>query len=187
MGVAGCLEDAGHQVGVDPDAGRLGLHGDVAAGEHVAEGSPPAPPAGITAELDQRLPLRGTDAVQVEHVRQVVGGDPRPAVLQPVQLAGTPAEPLRGGFHRQAAAMAQPLDLADQAPSPDGRAVLHASLTSSRSVLPGQRGPSRSRPATRRRNTLLSVTSRPACTSSLVSPSCAWKRSGTMTSTRLSI
>jgi len=29
--------------------------------------------------------------------------------------------------------VAQPLDLADQAPSPDGRAVLHASLTSSRS------------------------------------------------------
>ena len=31
--------------------------------------------------------------------------------------------------------MAQPLDLADQAPSPDGRAVLHASLSSGRSGL----------------------------------------------------
>src|ERR1039457_6091809 len=131
VGVAGCLEDPGHQVSVNPDAGRLSLHGDVAAGEHVAVGGPPAAPAGVAAELDQSLPLRRADTVQVEHVLQVVGSHPGPPVPQPVQLAGAPAEPLRSGFHRQAAAMAQPLDLADQAPSPDGRAVLHASPTSS--------------------------------------------------------
>jgi hypothetical protein len=79
--------------------------------------------------------------------------------------------------------MAQPLDLTDQAPSPDGQAVLHAPLRIWPLVLPGQREPPQSPAATRRHNTSLSVTSRLACASSLMTPSCVRKRSGTMTCT----
>src|SRR5260370_39364019 len=63
ISVAGGLEDPRDHVGVNPDAGRLGFHADVAAGEDVGVRRPPAAPAGVTAELDERLALRGADAV----------------------------------------------------------------------------------------------------------------------------
>jgi hypothetical protein len=95
-GVAGCLQETGHQVGVDLDGAGLGFQADAGAGEHIAAGGPPAAPPGVPAELDQGPALRGTSGVQVEHVVKVVQGDAAAPVLDPVQLALAAAEPPGG-------------------------------------------------------------------------------------------